>query len=111
MAAYGKGDFYYGSDLSDFSGSDGDLSEVWSDDDSTIEDEDDVLRYCICGLPATTDMIACDQEGCKIEWFHYECVSITAESIPEESWVCNLCRPVKSDVHAGAGTDSTYFVS
>ena len=86
MAAYGKGEFYYGSDFSDFSGDD----EFW-DESPGSDDDGDTLCYCTCGLPATTD-IASDADGCKTEWFHYECVGISANTVPEDSWFCDLCR-------------------
>ena len=46
---------------------------------------------CAC-LPATTEMVACDASGCKIEWFHYQCVGLTADTIPEGSWSCDVCK-------------------
>ena len=35
------------------------------------------------------NMIACEYEGCSIEWFHYECVGIT--EAPKGKWYCNEC--------------------
>ncbi|XP_038062542.1 uncharacterized protein LOC119733034 [Patiria miniata] len=37
-------------------------------------------------------MIACDNLECDIAWFHYYCVGLTAETIPEDSWFCDSCR-------------------
>ena len=91
MAAHGKEKFYYGSDLSDFSEDDADLNDV-SDGSIGSDDEDDILRYCVCSLPATTDMIGCDSGRCKIEWFHFECVGLTSATIPEGSWLCDMCQ-------------------
>ena len=91
MAAYSKDDFYYGSDFSDFSDVDVDQEPI-SGVEISSDTEDDFARYCLCGLPATTDMIACDESDCKIEWFHYECVGLTAQTVPEDSWICELCR-------------------
>ena len=66
MAAYGKEEFYYGSDLSDFSEDDADLNDV-SDGSIGSDDEEDILRYSVWSLPATTDMIGCYSSRCKIE--------------------------------------------
>jgi hypothetical protein len=47
-------------------------------------------EYCTCGTPADNDMIACDGH-CAREWFHFACVGLTAESIPEGEWYCDDC--------------------
>ena len=31
-------------------------------------------------------------KGCKIEWYHYECVGLTEETVPDGSWHCPTCR-------------------
>lgn len=47
--------------------------------------------YCKCRSHIQgSDMIACDNRDCKIEWFHYECVGITTP--PEGEWYCEECR-------------------
>lgn len=47
--------------------------------------------YCKCRSHIQgSDMIACDNKDCKIEWFHYECVGITTP--PEGEWYCEECR-------------------
>lgn len=47
--------------------------------------------YCKCRSNIQgADMIACDYKGCKIEWFHYECVGITTP--PAGNWYCDECR-------------------
>mmetsp|Transcript_13788 Transcript_13788/g.20487 ORF Transcript_13788/g.20487 Transcript_13788/m.20487 type:complete len:117 (+) Transcript_13788:354-704(+) len=45
--------------------------------------------YCICRLPASGSMIACDNPKCDIEWFHFACLGIKDEP---ETWFCPLCR-------------------
>ena len=35
-------------------------------------------RYCICNQVSYGDMVACDNEDCPYEWFHYPCVGVTA---------------------------------
>lgn len=47
--------------------------------------------YCKCRSHIQgSDMIACDNSKCKIEWFHWECVGITTP--PEGEWYCDECR-------------------
>ncbi|KAJ1418466.1 plan Homeodomain finger of tumor Supressor Ing4 [Ochromonadaceae sp. CCMP2298] len=45
--------------------------------------------YCVCNRIAFGDMIACDNEECPIEWFHYTCVNLTRK--PRNSWICPTC--------------------
>ena len=35
-------------------------------------------------------MIACDNHACKIQWFHYPCISITRA--PKGKWYCGACK-------------------
>ena len=44
--------------------------------------------YCKCRKPSFGEMIECDQ--CK-EWFHYECVDIDEDNVPED-WICEECE-------------------
>ena len=30
-------------------------------------------------------------QGCKIEWFHYECVGLTEDSVLPDKWYCPEC--------------------
>ena len=43
-----------------------------------------------CIKPVDNEMIQCDG-GCTPEWFHYECVDILADEIPEGDWLCPKC--------------------
>lgn len=45
--------------------------------------------YCTCRRIAFGEMIACDNEECQIEWFHYSCVNLTKK--PRNSWMCFSC--------------------
>lgn len=47
-------------------------------------------RYCICNQVSYGDMVACDNEDCPYEWFHYPCVGITAP--PKGKWYCPQCQ-------------------
>jgi hypothetical protein len=50
--------------------------------------------YCICRQVAFGDMIACDNDSCSIEWFHYSCVNLTKK--PKSTWMCNTCKNKRS---------------
>lgn len=51
--------------------------------------------YCWCQQPSFGDMIACDNDKCPREWFHYACVGIT--KVPAGKWYCSdECRKADS---------------
>ena len=37
-------------------------------------------------------MVACDNESCKIEWFHMACVGLSAATRPSSKWFCKACK-------------------
>lgn len=45
--------------------------------------------YCYCQKPSHGEMVACDHDECSLEWFHYECVGLTAAPVGE--WYCPDC--------------------
>ncbi|KAI8922422.1 inhibitor of growth proteins N-terminal histone-binding-domain-containing protein [Powellomyces hirtus] len=45
--------------------------------------------YCMCNQVSFGDMIACDNDDCPIEWFHYACVGLSAP--PKGKWYCPTC--------------------
>ncbi|XP_053610911.1 inhibitor of growth protein 3 [Plodia interpunctella] len=47
-------------------------------------------RYCVCNQVSYGDMVACDNQDCPYEWFHYPCVGITAP--PKGKWYCPPCQ-------------------
>uniref|UniRef100_A0A061R8K6 Inhibitor of growth protein 4 n=1 Tax=Tetraselmis sp. GSL018 TaxID=582737 RepID=A0A061R8K6_9CHLO len=52
--------------------------------------------YCYCRQVSFGDMIGCDNEDCPIEWFHYGCVGITPETVPDV-WYCKDCQKLKDE--------------
>ncbi|KAF2677345.1 hypothetical protein K458DRAFT_319893 [Lentithecium fluviatile CBS 122367] len=54
------------------------------------EDESDDTKYCTCQRVSFGDMVACDNDDCKYQWFHWECVGIKEE--PVGDWLCPDCR-------------------
>ncbi|EPQ25856.1 uncharacterized protein PFL1_06531 [Pseudozyma flocculosa PF-1] len=57
-------------------------------------------RYCYCDQPSFDEMVACDNDDCPREWFHYGCVGLTAS--PKGKWYCRFCAPPN---WKGPGTD------
>jgi inhibitor of growth protein 3 len=54
------------------------------------EDESDDTKYCFCQRVSFGDMVACDNDNCQFQWFHWECVGIKEE--PVGDWLCPDCR-------------------
>ncbi|KAF2801695.1 uncharacterized protein BDZ99DRAFT_528166 [Mytilinidion resinicola] len=53
------------------------------------DDEGDDTKYCFCQSVSYGDMVACDNENCKYQWFHWDCVNIKEE--PVGDWLCPEC--------------------
>ncbi|KAL4897472.1 inhibitor of growth proteins N-terminal histone-binding-domain-containing protein [Aspergillus ambiguus] len=72
-------------------------SDARRGDDDMDEDEDeeedeggeDTRVYCTCRTVSHGDMVACDNEDCEFEWFHWKCVGLTRE--PVGKWYCPQC--------------------
>jgi inhibitor of growth protein 3 len=56
------------------------------------EGDGDDRTYCICHTVSFGDMVACDNDDCPDEWFHWSCVGLKAE--PEGKWYCPPCTKV-----------------
>jgi chromatin modification-related protein YNG2 len=52
-------------------------------------DEDKNL-YCFCQNVSFGEMVGCDNDDCKYEWFHYECVGL--KEPPKGKWYCSDCQ-------------------
>ena len=46
--------------------------------------------YCICQQESYGDMVACDNQDCAFEWFHFSCVGVTKP--PGDVWICPPCK-------------------
>ncbi|KAG5365393.1 Chromatin modification-related protein [Yarrowia sp. C11] len=51
--------------------------------------EDDEVLYCFCQQPSFGEMVACDNDDCQYEWFHYDCVGLAEP--PQGVWFCPSC--------------------
>lgn len=49
-------------------------------------------KYCYCEQVSFGDMVACDNEDCPIQWFHFKCVSITEAPPDGVQWLCRDCK-------------------
>ena len=61
------------------------------DDMADVDDEEggDDRKYCTCQSVSYGDMVACDNESCPYEWFHWSCVGLKSE--PVGTWICPVC--------------------
>jgi len=46
--------------------------------------------YCLCKRGTFGEMVACDNDLCQGEWFHFECVQLSSK--PKGYWYCPKCR-------------------
>lgn len=52
--------------------------------------------YCYCQQPNDgSEMILCDGDSCKNEWFHFKCVGIALA--PKGDWFCHNCQPKRQN--------------
>ncbi|EAT38724.1 AAEL009391-PA [Aedes aegypti] len=58
-----------------------------------------VYCYCRCPYDEVSEMIACDGDNCRIEWFHFECVGIIMP--PKGKWFCPECKLKQQSGGAG----------
>ena len=42
------------------------------------------------------EMVACDNDLCPFEWFHFDCVQLSSK--PKGKWFCPKCRGDKPSV-------------
>lgn len=54
----------------------------------------DMAVWCTCKEPFNSDMIACDNANCPIEWYHFRCVGLT--TAPKGRWYCQKCKQKKA---------------
>jgi hypothetical protein len=58
-------------------------------------DASEVVAHCYenCTKVDSVQLIGCDGHQCDIEWFHIECVGLTADTVPDKSekWFCPSC--------------------
>ena len=55
-----------------------------------LEEGEDTTLYCFCQKVSFGDMVGCDNDNCKYQWFHWSCVGLKSE--PAGEWLCPECR-------------------
>lgn len=73
-----------------------DDEDAEGDEDQEMEGEDerDDQKYCTCRSVSYGNMVACDNDGCPYEWFHWSCVGVQSE--PKGKWFCPECQKGRS---------------
>jgi len=56
----------------------------------------DEPTYCLCEQVSFGEMVACDNDLCPYEWFHFDCVQLSSK--PKGKWYCPKCRGDKPSV-------------
>jgi len=56
----------------------------------------DEPTYCLCEQVSFGEMVACDNDLCPFEWFHFDCVQLSSK--PKGKWFCPKCRGDKTSV-------------
>ncbi|PKS06577.1 hypothetical protein jhhlp_007325 [Lomentospora prolificans] len=62
--------------------------------DAEDEEGGDDKKYCLCQHVSFGDMVACDNDNCPYEWFHWSCVGLKSE--PNGKWYCPVCSGKKA---------------
>jgi hypothetical protein len=57
--------------------------------EEVFEEEEGEEVFCVCRGVSYGEMVACDSDFCKYEWFHLPCVQLTAP--PKGRWFCPMC--------------------
>ncbi|RIA84930.1 hypothetical protein C1645_394126 [Glomus cerebriforme] len=65
--------------------------------------------YCICRQVSYGEMIGCDGENCPVEWYHIDCVGLSA--VPEGRWYCDHCTGMSSQKKRKRGRPAAGSVS
>ncbi|WAR07742.1 YNG1-like protein [Mya arenaria] len=81
------------------------VQDVWNPVDFQDGEEEVASQQCFCKQDGNEDddepMIKCCNEKCpNEEWFHYECVGISEESVPDDTWYCSKdCKKASNIRH------------
>lgn len=53
--------------------------------------------WCLCNGPEDMDdMVACQNENCRIKWFHFSCVGLKDAPSKDDVWFCLRCSTATS---------------
>ena len=48
--------------------------------------------YCVCNQVSFGEMIACENDSCPIEWYHFSCVGLNPTKKIKGKWICPTCK-------------------
>ncbi|OAG36569.1 hypothetical protein AYO21_09226 [Fonsecaea monophora] len=68
---------------------DGDMGE---DEEMEDEEGEDDKRYCFCNQRSYGEMVACENDECRYQWFHTGCLNMKKVPDEDEDWYCPTCR-------------------
>lgn len=57
--------------------------------------------YCTCQQVSSGKMVGCDEDDCRFEWFHIECVGLLEPPPDSVTWFCPECCEAKGLVYRG----------
>mmetsp|Transcript_24414 Transcript_24414/g.53329 ORF Transcript_24414/g.53329 Transcript_24414/m.53329 type:complete len:242 (+) Transcript_24414:123-848(+) len=57
--------------------------------------------YCYCQKASHGAMVACENEECPHEWFHFECVGLTEAPPKDTPWYCPDCAKLMKQKKRG----------
>lgn len=47
--------------------------------------------WCLCAGPEKGQMVACDNENCTVQWYHFHCVGLVDTPSADTPWFCPSC--------------------
>ncbi|KAI1213313.1 uncharacterized protein F4807DRAFT_258806 [Annulohypoxylon truncatum] len=65
------------------------MDDIEDEDEDEEEKHGNDKRYCVCRRKESGTMIACDNNACPYEWFHWKCVGLRSK--PRGKWLCPDC--------------------
>ncbi|KHN97350.1 p33ING1b (ING1) protein [Metarhizium album ARSEF 1941] len=71
---------------------DTDASSSMQGDDEDGDIDADEPTYCYCNSVSYGEMVACDADDCKREWFHLACVGLKVAPGSKTKWYCEDCK-------------------
>ena len=81
-------------DRDELGGDDGEMMRNGAEGGGTTYEEQianpNEPTYCLCQRVSFGEMVGCDDDDCPIEWFHFQCVGLSAK--PKGRWLCPPCR-------------------
>ena len=47
--------------------------------------------WCLCAGPEEGQMVACDNQNCRLQWYHFHCVGLVDTPSADTPWFCPSC--------------------